>query len=246
MEKISIIIISRNEEKMIEDCLKSVTWADEIILVDAKSTDKTIQIAENYTKNIFEKEWEGFSSQKEFALSKTKNDLVLSIDVDERVPGELQKEIQNLDFYYDGYFIQRENYFLNKKITTCGWDNDFQLRLFKKSKTKVTDKLVHEGFVVDGKTEKLRKKLIHYSFTSMEKGLTKINSYSTLQAKESYKNKEKVTGGTIISHGFSAFFRYYISLKGFNDGIHGLIISFFNSLTTILTYVKIWEYQNKA
>lgn len=244
MEKISAIIIVKNEEKLIEDCLKSIAWADEIILVDAESEDKTLEIAKNFTDKIFIKKWEGFSKQKKYALSLAKNQWALNIDADERVSDKLKEEILNLDFSSDGYFIRRENYFLNKIITTCGWEKDFQLRLFKKSKTIVTDKFVHEGFIVDGKISYLKNPMKHYTFLSIEKSLSKINNYSTLQAAESYKNKNRVTGIKIVSHGFSAFFRYYFSLKGFKDGIYGLIISFFNSISTILTYVKIWELQN--
>jgi glycosyltransferase involved in cell wall biosynthesis len=245
MEKISVIIISKNEERMIEDCLKSLLWTDEIILIDAESEDNTVGIAKKYTDNIFKNKWKGFANQKEFALSKAKNEWVLNIDADERVSLGLQNEIKNLDFYSEGYFIPRENYFLNRKITTCGWSNDFQLRLFRKSKTKITEKLVHEGFVVEGKTDYLKSKIIHYSFVSIEKGLKKINLYSNLQAAENYKVKKKVTAVTLITHTFSAFFRPFISLNGYKDGIYGLIISFFNSVTTLLTYVKIWELQNK-
>ncbi|MFZ0455836.1 MAG: glycosyltransferase family 2 protein [Ignavibacteriaceae bacterium] len=244
MEKISVIIITKNEEGNIEDCLKSIEWADEIIIVDSKSKDRTIEIAKNFTSKIFVKEWEGFARQKRYALSLTSNEMVLNLDADERVSEKLHSEIQDLEFNSDGYFIPRENYFLNKKITTCGWEKDFQLRLFRKSKAEVTEKLIHEGFAVNGRTGYLKNPLIHYTFMSIEKSFSKINNYSSLQALEVYMNKKKVTSGTIISHGISAFLRYYFSLKGYKDGIHGLMISLFNSITTLLTYMKIWEYQN--
>ncbi len=244
MEKISVIIITKDEEENIGDCLKSVEWADEIVVVDSESKDKTIKIAENFTGKVFVKKWEGFSIQKKYALDLASNEFVLNLDADERISEKLRYEIQGLDFISDGYFIPRENYFLNKKITTCGWDKDFQLRLFKKSKVKVTEKLIHEGFVVEGKIDYLINPIIHYTFTTIEKSLSKINTYSTLQALEVYKKKKIVKSSTIISHGLSAFLRYYISLKGYKDGIQGLIISIFNSITTLLTYMKIWEYQN--
>ena len=244
MEKISVIIITKNEEENIRDCLNSIKWADEILIVDSGSKDKTIEIARGFTEKIFEKKWEGFAVQKRYALSLTSNELVLNLDADERVSEKLKEEIQGLNFSYDGYFIPRENYFLNKKITTCGWEKDIQLRLFKKSSAKVTEKLIHEGFVVDGKVDYLKNPIVHFTFTSIEKSFSKINSYSTLQALEVYRNKKKVTSGTIVSHGLSAFLRYYFSLKGYKDGIFGLMISLFNSITTLLTYMKIWEYQN--
>ena len=243
MEKISVIVITRNEEENIESCLNSVKWADEIIVVDSVSKDKTVELAKKFTDKVFEKKWEGFAIQKRYALSLASNALVLNLDADERVSEKLKEEIENLNFS-DGYFIPRENYFINRKITTCGWERDFQLRLFKKSKAKVTAKLIHEGFVVDGKIDYLKNPIIHYTFTSIEKSISKINYYSTLQALELYRKKKKVTGGTILSHGLSAFLRYYFSLKGYKDGIYGLMVSLFNSITTLLTYMKIWEYQN--
>ena len=244
MEKISVIIITKNEEENIEDCLKTVEWADEIIVVDSKSKDKTVGIAKKFTDKIFIKEWEGFAEQKRYALSLASNEIVLNLDADERVSVKLKDEILSLNFNSNGYFVPRENYFLNKKITTCGWEKDFQLRLFKKSSAKVTEKLIHEGFIIDGNTVYLKNPLIHYTFTSIERSFSKINNYSSLQALEVYKNKKKVTGSTIISHGLSAFLRYYFSLKGYKDGIYGLMIALFNSITTLLTYMKIWEYQN--
>ncbi|MEJ2614424.1 MAG: glycosyltransferase family 2 protein [Ignavibacteriaceae bacterium] len=244
MEKISVIIITKNEEENIEDCLNSVVWADEIIVVDSESKDGTVETAKKFTGKIFSKKWEGFAKQKRYALGLASNELVLNLDADERVSDKLRDEIGKMDFSSEGYFIPRENYFLNKKITTCGWEKDFQLRLFKKSKVKVTEKLIHEGFVVKGKTDYLKNPVIHYTFTSIEKSFSKINNYSTLQALEVFRTKQKVTSWTIISHGLSAFLRYYFSLKGYKDGIHGLMISLFNSITTLLTYMKIWEYQN--
>lgn len=246
MEKISVIIITKNEESSIRECLKSVSWVDEIIVIDAESTDKTVELAKNYTGKIFIKEWEGFAKQKSYALAQAKNEWVLSIDADERISSSLKEEIQMLDFSSaDGYLIQREDYFLKKHITTCGWNRDYQLRLFKKSKTHLTDRLVHEGFVVDGKVNHLKNHLIHYTFTSIEKTIIKINNYSTLQAIEKYKSSKKVSGWTITAHGVSSFFKSFFSLKGFKDGVHGLIISFIDSMTTFLTYMKIWEMQNK-
>jgi len=249
MKNISVIIITKNEEKNIRGCLESVLWADEIILVDAFSSDATVEIAKEFTEHIFQKEWAGFANQKAYALSLARNEWVLSLDADEQLSSQLSCEIQSLtDENVSAYEILRENYFLNKKITTCGWDKDYQLRLFKKGKTKVTvDKLVHEGFLVDGEIKKLSAPMFHYTTASLEKMIGKINYYSSLHAIENVASKKKITGLTIFLHGVSAFLRPYISLKGYKDGMHGLLISFLNGLTTILNYAKLWELQkNKA
>ncbi len=245
MKKVSVIIITKNEEKNIRGCLESVRWADEILLVDAFSGDATVQIAKEFAANIHQKEWEGFANQKAYALSLAKNDWVLSLDADEQISPQLKKEILALsEEEYSAFEILRENYFLNKKITTCGWNKDYQLRLFRKEKTKVTvHKLVHEGFVVEGKIKKLSAPMFHYTTASLEKMIGKINHYSSLHAEQNYANKKKITGLSILLHGVSAFLRPYISLKGYKDGMHGLLISFLNGLTTILNYAKLWELQ---
>lgn len=242
MDKISVILITKNEEANIQDCLKSVDWADEIILVDAESTDNTIMIAKLFNPKIFVRKWDGYAAQKAFALSKASNEWVLSIDADERVSPSLKDEILSLkDNDADGYYIRRQNYFLRRHIKSCGWDNDFQLRLFKKSATKLTDRLVHEGFVVNGVTKRLNNRLIHFTFTSIEKTINKINHYSSLKAEELFKKNKRSNGFTIIAHGLAAFFRFFIVLGGYKEGVHGMIISLFNSFTTFLVYMKLWE-----
>jgi glycosyltransferase involved in cell wall biosynthesis len=244
MEKISAIVITKNEEKNIEQCLKSIDWVDEIIVVDAESEDKTIDLAKKFTSRVFIKKWEGFSPQKKYAVSLTSFEWILHIDADERVSSELKEEIGKKEQdEADGFYIRRKNLLFGKEITTCGWDKDFQLRLFKKSKTELVEKKVHEGFKVNGKTGHLKNVLIHNTFTSFHIYLEKVNEYTSLRAEEIYKSKNKVTAFSIFSHAFSAFFRYYISLKGYRDGMHGLIISFIYSVSNMLTYVKIWEKQ---
>jgi glycosyltransferase involved in cell wall biosynthesis len=245
MEKISVIMIVKNEESYLEDALKSVSWADEIIIVDAESTDNTIKIASKYTPEIFVHKWEGFAGQKRFALNLASNEWILNIDADERVSENLRNEIAGLNFNNaDAYKIPRENYLLNRHITSCGWNNDYQLRLFRKSKASVTERLVHEGFESTGSTLRLNSSLIHLTFTSIEKTVSKINNYSTLQASEKLGKAGKVKIHTIILHSFSAFMKDFITQKGYKDGIYGFVVSMFSGITTLLVYVKIWELQN--
>ena len=244
MDKISVIIITGNEERNVVDCLKSVEWADEIIVVDSESTDSTVELAKKFTDKVFINKWEGFAKQKSYALSLASNKWILSLDADERVSDQLREEIISLQLGdFAGFYIQRKNHFLGKNITTCGWGNDYQLRLFMKDKTKLNDRLVHEGFIVDGKTKRLQGQLIHYTYTSIENTLAKINHYSSLQAQE-YYGKKKTGGIGFILHPLGAFLKFFISLKGYKDGIYGMQIAFFNSLTTLQTYLKIWEMHN--
>lgn len=246
-EKISAIIIAGNEEKNIRECLESVSWCDEIILVDSESTDRTVEIAKEFTDKIFIKKWEGFAVQKRFSLEKASNEWVISVDADERVSPQLKNEIEKIldsNAQFDGFKIPRENYFLNKKIKYCGWGNDFQLRLFKKSKAKVTDRKVHEGFIVDGNVGKLDNALIHYTHQKISETINKINHYSTLEAEEKF-GKKKVKPLQILTHPIAAFLNHFISRKGYKDGVHGLMISLIHAMTNMLTYMKLWEMQNK-
>ena len=246
MDKISIIVITKDEEKNISDCLKSVEGADEIIVIDAESNDKTVELAKIFTDKIFTKKWEGYVPQKKYALSLASNEWVLSVDADERITPELKNEILNLSpGNFAGYKIRRKNFLLGKEITSCGWGNDYQLRLFKKEKTDLTDRLVHEGFTVDGKIGKLKNPMLHYTFSSFTEYFNKINYYTSLKAEELVKQKGKIGGWTIFSHTVSAFILFFINKRGFKDGVRGLIISLLHSVSTMLNYIKLWELQNK-
>lgn len=244
MQKISVIIIAGNEEKNMAECMESVRWADEIVVVDSESTDRTVEIARRFTDKVVVKKWGGYTSQKSFSLQKASNEWVLSLDADERVSLELQEEILKLDFSKaDGFYIPRRNYFLNKVIRSCGWSPDYQLRLFKKSKTTLTDRQVHEGFVVDGKKGYLKSELIHYTHTTISGTLTKINEYSTLEAIEKSK-RIRANGFHIFVEPIWAFFHHFILRRGFTDGVHGLMVSLIHSMTKAQVYIKIWEMQN--
>jgi glycosyltransferase involved in cell wall biosynthesis len=248
MEKIpiSVIIIAGQEENNIEDCLKSVLWSDDIVVVNSCSKDKTVEIAKKYTDRVFLKEWEGYAKQKAYSLSLAKNKWTLSLDADERVTDELKNELVELirsDKTLDGYSVPRRNYFLGKWIKSCGWYPGYQLRFFIKDKTSLTDRKVHEGFVVDGKTGYLKGDLIHYTHPNIEYIISKINEYSSLQAEEKCIRK-KARWFNIIINPIIAFLQHFILRKGFTDGIHGFLVSLIHALTNLLTYIKIWEIQN--
>ena len=246
MNKISVIIITKDEEKNISDCLKSVEWADEIIVVDSESTDKTVELAKKFTQKVITKKWDGYVPQKKYALNLANNKWVLSLDADERITPELKSEILGLPTdKFAGFKIRRKNFLLDKQITSCGWGNDYQLRLFLKEKTDLTDRLVHEGFTVNGSIGELQNPMLHYTFSSFTEYFNKINYYTSLKAAELVNQKGKVNGWTIFSHTFSAFFMVFIKKRGFKDGVYGLIISLLHSVSTMLNYIKLWELQNK-
>jgi glycosyltransferase involved in cell wall biosynthesis len=245
MNTISVIIITKNESQNIRECLESVKWADEIIVVDSGSNDNTVPIAKEFTEKVFFNEWKGFADQKSFAMLQAKNDWVLSIDADERVTEKLRDEILNSELNdFDGYRIKRENYFLGKQIRGCGWGNDYQLRLFRKSKTKLTNRLVHEGFEVDGKIGQLKNSMLHFSYRNFSDAFIKINHYSTLEAIEK-QNRKKVNALTIVLTPIIAFLQHFFFRKGFIDGIYGLFVSVLHAMTKLQVQLKIWELKNQ-
>lgn len=247
VEKLSVVIIAGNEEKNIKDCLESVKWADEIVVIDSESMDRTREIAGNYTKKIFVKKWEGFAEQRKFSIEKASYNWVLSIDADERVSPELKIEIKEVlkdNNRKSGYRIPFENFFLNKLIKSCGWYPDYHMRLFDKNATAFTNRKVHEAFEVKGETGYLTSHIIHYTHQSINETIKKINEYSYLQALEK-KDGKKVKAINLILNPIAAFLNHFISRKGFKDGVHGLMVSLIHALTNLLTYMKTWELQNK-
>ena len=244
--KLSVTIIAGDVEDEIRGCLESVKWVDEIVVVNSMSKDGTAEIAREYTEKVFLKAWEGYAAQKQFALDQATADWVLSLDSDERVTDELRvriKEILANDSAYDGYYIPRRSYFLGRWIKHCGWYPAYQLRFFRKAKAKVTDRRVHEGFVVNGTVGYLSGDLIHYTHPTIHRTLAKINEYSTLEAQEKVELK-RISFLDLLFHPLTAFLHSYFIKQGFRDGVHGLMVSSVHAITEAQKLMKIWEMQN--
>ncbi len=246
---VSVNIICKNEEKNIEDCLKSVIWADEIVVVDGESTDNTVEIARRYTDKVFVNKWEGFTIQRNFAISKSSKKWILVLDADERCTPELKEEIfsylnsNNLNF--NGFRLPRRNFFLGKWIKYGGWYPGYQLRFFNIKFVSVSRRPVHEGYEVSGDVGIMKNDIIHYTVQSLFDFMNRINKYSDLQADEKalYGN---VGFLNIFIQPLKSFIVQYIFKRGFLDGIHGLMVLNFDAITKMLTYMKIWEKQNKG
>ncbi len=223
-------------------------WADEIIVVDGESTDKTVEIAGKFTDKVYINKWEGFASQRSFALRKSTKDWVLVLDADERCSPELKDEIiaylNSNDKIYKGFKLPRRNFFLGKWIKHGGWYPGYQFRFFRKDSTIVSDRLVHEGYVIDGEIGTMKNDILHYTVQSISEFMHKVNGYSTLQAKEKSKRRN-VKFRDILLRPIASFYIQFFVRGGFRDGIHGLMVANFDVITNMLTYMKIWELQNK-
>ncbi|HPI37513.1 MAG TPA: glycosyltransferase family 2 protein [Ignavibacteriaceae bacterium] len=244
---LSVVVIAFNEGKNIRSCLESAKWADEIVVVDSGSTDDTMLIAKDFTDKIISKKWEGYSTQKQFALDQANCDWVLSLDADERISPELKTEIEKIlanGSIYDGYKIPRKNHLLGRWIKSCFWYPDQQLRLFKKGKASVTDVKVHEGFQIEGEAGTLNGDIIHLTYQNFFDTFDKVNRYSTLAA-EDRAGKKRIKGRDLVFHPVAAFLTDFISRKGYKDGVYGLMIALINMTTNLMMYMKMWEIQNR-
>jgi glycosyltransferase involved in cell wall biosynthesis len=242
MQRISTIVLTKNEEKNIERCLKSaVNLSDELIVVDCYSDDNTVEIAGRFTENVYQNSWPGFSRQREYALSKTKNDWVFWIDADEEVSPGLAHEIAALDFSVDGYFLPRLVHYLGAWIWHCGWYPDHTMRLFDKRKGRFSDAIVHETFQVQGKVKRLKHPLFHYPYWDISHHLVKIDSYADLAALQMAQRGKKPSVSSALSHCLVKFFKMYLLKRGFLDGRRGLVISVLGAYYVFLKYIKHWE-----
>ncbi len=244
---ISIIIITKNEEKNIERCLKSVQWANEIIVVDAVSTDRTVQIAKSLNAKVIIKQWEGFAKQKEFAMHQASNEWIFSLDADEEVTVELKEEILStieLSHTLNGYEVPRKSFFLDRWMKNGGWYPGHQLRLFKKSKTRINHRPVHEGFLIEGLIGLLKADLNHYTYNSLYQYLEKMNDYSSLDVMNTIGNGRIIRWYHFILNPLSVFLRMFISLKGYNDGMYGFLLAYYSAFHALVIYAKSWEYQS--
>ncbi|MEK6591274.1 MAG: glycosyltransferase family 2 protein [Nitrospinota bacterium] len=250
MEKLSVTIITYNEEKNIRDCLSSVKWADEIVVIDSFSTDRTVEICREYTGKIYQNKWPGFVEQKNLALSKVSHNWILGIDADERVSDELALEIKSLlndGLIYDGYYIPRKAFYINRWILHCGWYPDYKIRLFKKDKgrwegTKGT--AIHESVIVEGKVGYLKGEILHYSFRDISSHLNTMNRYTSISAREQIKRNVRAGITQILLRPPLNFLKMYFLKLGFMDGMPGLIVSVLSSFHVFLKYAKMWELEN--
>lgn len=246
--RLSVIIITKDEQDNIKDCLESVKWADEIIVVDSGSTDQTEAICREYTDKFYVRDWPGFGVQKQRALELATYDWVLSIDADERVTPELQKEIEsiiNVDPIRSGYQIPRLSYYLGKGIRHAGWYPDYILRLVQRSRAHFSEDIVHERLVVDGGVDRLSSHFMHFPHKDIAHHFQKINQYSSLSAEKMFKEGRSTNWIAIFAKPVFGFFRAYVLRKGFLDGWHGLAVSVSTSMLIYLKYIKLKERQRK-
>ena len=255
---ISVVIAAKNEEGNIRMCLESVKWADEIILVDDVSEDRTVEIAREYTNKIFIRDSKGkFHENKNFGIEKAKYDWILSIDADEVLTPELADEIKEAvkKEEFIGYYINRKNFFLGKWVRHCGWYPNYIIRLFRKGVTRWPSNWPHEPFhgtpdiQQKSKVGRLKNPMLHFSYKSLDQYFKKFNSYTSYLALEEYEKGLRIKKSNFLTlfaiKPLYWFLKRYVVKLGFLDGFRGLFVSFSSGLVVFTTHAKLWEVQNK-
>lgn len=246
---LSVAIITLNEEERLADCLTSVSFADDIVVVDSGSSDRTADIARVYGARVFVEAWQGFGPQKQSAIDKCQNRWVLLLDADERVSPEAAKKIEGIvkkDGPAAAYSLPRKNYFCGRWLRHAGWWPDRVVRLFKKEKGRMSDRLVHESVVVDGMIGTLDQPLIHYANRDLAQTLAKINQYSSAGAQELYRRGARSSMVKAVLRAQWAFMNNYFVRRGFLDGAEGFIQAITDSVNVFFKYVKLRElYKNR-
>ncbi len=244
--KLSVAIATRNEEKKIKDCLESVSWSDEIVVFDEKSSDKTVAIAKKYTDKIFLVNHNPmFHKTKQQAIDKCSGDWILQIDADERVSKELKQEIITAinNSQYDAYKMPRKSEIFGKWMEHTGWYPDYQIKLFKKGHGHYACENIHEDITIKGSLGTLKNDLQHFHYKIISEYLLRHDVYTTNDAIYILSKGESVVWTDAIRFPADEFLKRFFFWEGYKDGLHGLVLSLLQSFDRLIVFAKIWEKQ---
>lgn len=246
---ISAFIVCCNEERQIRRCLESLSWCDEIVVVDSGSTDQTLSICGEFTSKIIHRDWQGYVKQKRFALEQCSCDWVLNVDADEEVSDDLREEILVIlaqdkvsgPIPTNGFFLNRVVFFLERWWRKGGWHPEYRLRLCRRSATTWGGEDPHEKASVTGTTARCKSELHHYSFTDLSDYVRRMNTLSS-NATQTLLNRGKRPSLTaIILRPWARFFKFYVTRKGYREGSAGFIVAVIEGVSVFLKYAKVWE-----
>lgn len=240
---VSVVVITKNEAGAIERCLRSVDWAEEVILLDCGSTDRTVEISQKLGARVsVTEDWPGFGPQKNRALEQATGDWVLSLDADEWVTPDLRDEIMNVISRPDGalaFRFPRLSSFCGQFMRHSGWWPDYVTRLFRRGAARFSDDVVHERVIVEGKVGTLREPIMHETYVDLDEMLQKMNSYSSLTAQKMRHGGRKAGLAGAILRGLWAFIRTYFLRGGILDGREGFMLAVAIAEGTYYRYAKL-------
>ena len=242
--RLSVVVITLNEEDRIQECLASVTWADEIIVVDAGSGDKTVALAREFTDHVMIRPWEGFAAQKNFGIERATGEWVLSLDADEQVEAALRDEIAAVlanPGAHVGFRIARRNIMWGRWIRHGRLYPDWQLRLFRRGRGRFVERAVHESVTVDGPVGRLTRALLHHSYRDVSDFLRRADRYSTLAAEEWARGGEPFRRHQLVTAPLGRFLSMYVLHRGFLDGWRGFLLAVLYAYYVFVRSAKIWE-----
>jgi glycosyltransferase involved in cell wall biosynthesis len=243
--KLSAIVVCFNEEDNIGDCLESLRWCDEIIVVDSFSTDRTVEICRQYTDRVIQREWHGYQDQKAFAHSQATGDWILVLDSDERASAELKEEIQQAlsrdGNHYDGYAMPRLVFYLGRWWRRGGWYPDYKVRLFRRDRASWGGAEPHDKIIVEGKVRRLRSPIYHFSYRDMDDHVQRINRFTTLSSRELKRAGGRWRLIDALARPAARFFRSYVLERGFLEGFAGFYVALTAAVYVFLKYAKVWE-----
>jgi glycosyltransferase involved in cell wall biosynthesis len=243
--KISACIVALNEENNIRDCLESVKWADEIVVMDALSSDRTVAICREYTDKVFQRPWPGYIAQKNNAISAATHDWVLCLDADERVSQELRDEItgefEEQGARWDGFVFPRQTFYLGAWIKHGGWYPDYKLRLFRKSKGRWSGVEPHDRVELNGRTKTLLSPLVHNTYRDIAHHLSFVNRYTDVSAEQKHHGGTRFPLLHMLVNPAAKFIKAFVIRGGFLDGTRGFVVAVTSSFYVFLKYAKLWE-----
>ncbi len=241
---LSVAIVALNEERKLPACLASVAWADEVVVCDSGSADRTRELAEAAGARTYQDPWRGFAAHKNLAVERCRNAWVLVVDADERVTPALREEIEsaiNDPAALDGYLIPRRNHFLGRWIRYGGWYPDHSLRLFRKARGRFGHRPVHEAVQVEGSVGRLTAAMDHFTYNSVGEFLTRMVRYADLAAEELWTAGRRAGVADLTIRPVWTFLRMYALQRGFLDGWRGLVLAGLYACYTFAKYAHLWE-----
>ena len=242
--RLSVAVITLNEAHHLRRCLESTAWADELVVVDAESHDKTVQVAREFTDRVIVRPWAGFAAQKNFALDQCAGEWILSLDADEEAAPELRAEIMTTIAgaqAHDGYAVRRQNVFLDRWIRHGGLYPDWQVRVFRRGRGRFEERAVHESVSVKGSLGRLAGHLVHRSYDGVSDFVERANRYSSLAAEQMIRDGRRVRAEQLVLKPLGRFLSMYLVQRGFLDGRRGLLLASLYAYYVFMRSAKVWE-----